>query len=109
MSTHVYSLVKPAFFRRLVGEITGVGLLFADGEEHKKQRRLLANPFSARNIQRLVPVFKEKSQDLVQILKDKIDGTGEKSAVLECKYYPFQIVDWSREREDATARENEGG
>lgn len=77
-----------------MGEITGVGLLFADGEEHKKQRRLLANPFSARNIQRLVPVFKEKSQDLVQIVKAKIDSTGEKSAVLERKSppFPFQIL-----------------
>ena len=91
MSTHVYSLVKPAFFRRLVGEITGVGLLFADGEEHKKQRRLLANPFSARNIQRLVPVFKEKGQDLVQIFKSKIDSTGEKSAVLERTYSPANL------------------
>jgi cytochrome P450 len=40
--TKNYSFVKPAFFARLVGEIVGKGLLFAEGEEHKKQRRLLA-------------------------------------------------------------------
>lgn len=68
-----------------------MGLLFADGEEHKKQRRLLANPFSARNIQRLVPVFKEKSQDLVQIFRSKIDSTKEKSAVLERTYSPAKL------------------
>ena len=85
MATKVYTLVKPSFFKRLVGEITGVGLLFADGEEHKKQRRLLANPFSAPNIKKLLPVFKEKADDLVDIFKQKIDATGSKSAVLERK------------------------
>lgn len=85
MATKVYTLVKPSFFKRLVGEITGVGLLFADGEEHKKQRRLLANPFSAPNIKKLLPVFKEKADDLVDIFRQKIDATGEKSAVLERK------------------------
>lgn len=85
MSTKVYSLIKPSFFRRLVGEITGVGLLFADGEEHKKQRRLMANPFSAPNIKKLLPVFKEKADDLVGIFEKKIAATGEKSAILERK------------------------
>lgn len=83
MQSKVYSLVKPSFFKRLVGEITGVGLLFADGEEHKKQRRLLANPFSAPNIKKLLPVFTEKAGHLVQTIHNTIEKTGEKSAVLE--------------------------
>jgi cytochrome P450 len=42
LQTKCYSFVKPQFFARLVGEIVGIGLLFAEGDEHKKQRRLLA-------------------------------------------------------------------
>lgn len=83
MQSKVYSLVKPSFFKRLVGEITGVGLLFADGELHKKQRRLLANPFSAPNIKKLLPIFKDKAEDLASTFNKAIDETGEKSAVLE--------------------------
>lgn len=83
MQSQVYKFVKPSFFKRLVGEITGVGLLFADGEEHKKQRRLLANPFSAPNIKKLLPVFTEKAIELVSTVDAAIKKTGERSAVLE--------------------------
>lgn len=41
LQTKCYSFVKPPFFARIVGEITGAGLVFAEGDEHKKQRRLL--------------------------------------------------------------------
>jgi cytochrome P450 len=43
--THCYSFVKPAFLARLVGEFTGVGLLFTEGDAHKKQRRALTGKF----------------------------------------------------------------
>lgn len=42
LQTHCYSFVKPDFLHRVLGEITGTGLLFAEGEHHKAQRRLLA-------------------------------------------------------------------
>jgi cytochrome P450 len=41
LQTHCYSFVKPLVMQRVVGEIVGKGLLFAEGEDHKKQRRLL--------------------------------------------------------------------
>lgn len=41
LSTKCYSFVKPPFFARIVGEVTGMGLVFAEGEEHRKQRKLL--------------------------------------------------------------------
>jgi hypothetical protein len=41
LSTKCYSFVKPPFFARIVGEVTGMGLVFAEGEEHKTQRKLL--------------------------------------------------------------------
>lgn len=50
LQTNCYTFVKPAFLRRVLGEITGTGLLFAEGEAHQKQRRLLtgemADPLS---------------------------------------------------------------
>lgn len=41
LQTKCYSFKKPAFYERVVGEIAGSGILFAEGEEHKRIRRLL--------------------------------------------------------------------
>ncbi|KAI0835283.1 cytochrome P450 [Hypoxylon sp. FL0890] len=81
LQTHVYDFVKPPFFARLVGEITGVGLLFAEGEHHKRERRLLAGPFSVPSMRKLLPVFREKAKDITRVfenlLGDKPHGTVE--------------------------------
>jgi hypothetical protein len=46
-----YSFQKPPFFTRLVADIVGLGLAFAVGSEHKKQR----GPLQVRKIcQRLL-------------------------------------------------------
>lgn len=42
LQTNCYSFIKPPFWWRVVGEIAGKGILFLEGEEHKKQRKLLA-------------------------------------------------------------------
>jgi cytochrome P450 len=34
-----YSFVKPPFFKRLVADIVGLGLVFSEGEDHKNQRK----------------------------------------------------------------------
>ncbi|KAI0525491.1 cytochrome P450 3A5 [Xylaria bambusicola] len=64
LQTHVYDFVKPPFFSRLVGEITGVGLLFAEGENHKHQRKLLAGPFSVPSTKKILPVFQRSVESL---------------------------------------------
>ncbi|KAI1272814.1 cytochrome P450 3A5 [Xylaria sp. FL0933] len=75
LQTHAYDFVKPPFFARLVGEITGVGLLFAEGEHHKHQRRLLAGPFSVPSMRKILPVFQRTaeslSKDFEAVLGDK--------------------------------------
>ncbi|OTA91948.1 hypothetical protein M434DRAFT_396775 [Hypoxylon sp. CO27-5] len=69
LQTYVYDFVKPPFFARLVGEITGVGLLFAEGEHHKRERRLLAGPFSVPSMRKLLPVFREKAKDISAVFE----------------------------------------
>ncbi|KAG8162855.1 hypothetical protein KVR01_007333 [Diaporthe batatas] len=36
-----YSFVKPEYWERVVGELAGRGILFTEGDEHKRQRKLL--------------------------------------------------------------------
>ncbi|KAI0854407.1 cytochrome P450 [Daldinia vernicosa] len=69
LQIHVYDFVKPPFFARLVGEITGVGLLFSEGEAHKRERRLLAGPFSVPSMRKLLPVFQAKAKALSSIFE----------------------------------------
>ncbi|KAI2470825.1 cytochrome P450 [Annulohypoxylon bovei var. microspora] len=86
LQTHVYDFVKPPFFARLVGEITGVGLLFAEGDLHKRERRLLASPFSVPSMRKLLPVFRGKAKDLSEgfekLLRDKPYATVEATETL---------------------------
>ncbi|KAI0414155.1 cytochrome P450 3A5 [Xylaria grammica] len=76
LQTHAYDFVKPPLFARLVGEITGKGLLFAEGEEHKRQRKLLAGPFSVPSLRKILPVFQKEAKALS---KDFETALGSKS------------------------------
>ena len=46
--THCYSFKKPDLFWRFVEDSAGRGLLFAEGDEHKRQRGVLNCEFSSR-------------------------------------------------------------
>ncbi|KAF2191654.1 cytochrome P450 [Zopfia rhizophila CBS 207.26] len=82
LQKNCYSFVKPPFFARIVGEVTGKGLVFAEGDEHRKQRRLLnVGIFSTPNIKKLVPVVHANAKCLANTIEDGI-GSGE-SAVIE--------------------------
>lgn len=72
LQTHCYDFKKPASFERLVGDIAGAGLLFTEGEEHRKQRKMIMNVFSLANLKRTLPLFVEKAGDLVDFLDRKI-------------------------------------
>lgn len=43
LQTHCYSFKKPGIFARLVKDISGKGLLFTEGHEHKRQRKLITS------------------------------------------------------------------
>jgi hypothetical protein len=74
--TYYDSFKKPDFMFRWVGDITGWGLLFSEGEEHKRQRRLLQGLFAVRNLKRIFPVFSDKAGEFAQRLEDSMDEEG---------------------------------
>jgi cytochrome P450 len=41
LHTKCYSFVRTTGFRRLIQDIIGVGLVFAEGDEHRRQRKAL--------------------------------------------------------------------
>jgi len=77
LQTQCYAFIKPVFFKRLIGGIVGDGLLFKEGEEHKRERRLLASSFSHANLKALIPVFHEKSGVLVTTIQAMVSNNPE--------------------------------
>ncbi|KAK0654795.1 cytochrome P450 [Cercophora newfieldiana] len=78
--THCYDFKKPDFMFRWVGDITGWGILFSEGDEHKRQRRILQGLFSLPTLKRIFPVFLEKAEGFAQWLDDSMDGNGQNAS-----------------------------
>ncbi|KAI5921966.1 cytochrome P450 3A5 [Camillea tinctor] len=74
LQTHCYDFVKPEFIHRSVGEIVGTGLLLAEKQEHKRQRRLILNVFSVPNIKKLVPVFQDEARLMTKSIGEELRG-----------------------------------
>ncbi|ROT36942.1 cytochrome P450 [Sodiomyces alkalinus F11] len=70
--TRNYDFVKPAAVRWSVSTILGVGLLLAEGDEHKLQRKKLMPAFAFRHVKDLYPVFWSKSVDGVRAMTEQI-------------------------------------
>ncbi|KAL8864779.1 MAG: hypothetical protein Q9174_007226, partial [Haloplaca sp. 1 TL-2023] len=88
--TKSYEFIKPSFLRAGIAQILGMGILLAEGEEHKvralvgltrayeltntqRQRKLLMPAFSHRHVKDLIPTFWEKSQAFVNGLTREVE------------------------------------
>lgn len=60
--------VKPELERKILENILGRGLLTAEGDMHKRQRKVLSPAFGAGYVREIVPIFLEKANHLVTIL-----------------------------------------
>ncbi|KAI1170549.1 cytochrome P450 [Nemania sp. FL0916] len=77
--TKNYHFEKPSAMRNSIGRILGVGVLLAEGDEHKIQRKNLMPAFAFRHVKDLYPVFWNKTREVVQAMtKDIAAGAAEK-------------------------------
>ncbi|KAL5386229.1 hypothetical protein DPSP01_004311 [Paraphaeosphaeria sporulosa] len=67
-----YEFVKPERVRIGVGRLLGVGVLVAEGDEHKRQRRALMPAFAFRHIKDLYPVFWDKSVEMTNAISHEM-------------------------------------
>ncbi len=70
--TRSYDFVKPRALREALSRLLGVGVLVAEGDEHRFQRKLLMPAFAFRHIKDLYPVFWEKSGEAVRAMTDDV-------------------------------------
>ena len=77
-----YEFIKPAQVRNGIGRILGIGILLAEGDEHKAQRKNLMPAFAFRHVKDLYPTFWSKSREAVHAMTEKVKTIGQKEAVL---------------------------
>ncbi|KPI45859.1 Cytochrome 4d1 [Cyphellophora attinorum] len=83
MVTKSYDFVKPDFIAAGIGRILGMGILFAEGDEHKKQRKALGPAFNFRHIKQLYPIFWTKSVEMVDAIISQSIGEWASRATLD--------------------------
>ncbi len=72
LTTKVYDYRKPVQIVRGIGRILGIGLLLAEGDVHKAQRKNLMPAFAFRHIKDLYPVFWSKSRESALAMCEQI-------------------------------------
>ncbi|KAK1451701.1 cytochrome P450 [Colletotrichum melonis] len=78
--THNYDFKKPGAVRSSIGRILGIGVLLAEGDDHKVQRKNLMPAFAFRHVKDLYPLFWSKACEGVQAITDAVHAEATKSA-----------------------------
>ena len=81
--TKSYDFVKPNLIRAGIGKILGIGILFAEGDEHKAQRKNLMPAFNFRHVKQLYPIFWSKSREMVHAIQAEMKASSESKPSIE--------------------------
>lgn len=74
LTTKSYDFIKPVQIRRGIGRLLGIGVLLAEGDEHKMQRKNLMPAFAFRHVKDLYPVFWSKAREAVQAMMQEVNS-----------------------------------
>jgi cytochrome P450 len=79
-----YDWEKPLHFRRGSVKMLGNGILFAEGNVHKQQRKTLMPAFTVKHTKELYPMFWNRSQRMVEAIKEQGEhsNTGSEDVII---------------------------
>lgn len=86
LTTRSYDFKKPSQVVNGIGRLLGIGILLAEGDEHRHQRKNLMPAFAFRHVKELFPVFWSKTSEAVLAMSAEIDalaGQGPVQAALD--------------------------
>ncbi|KAK9478075.1 cytochrome P450 [Lipomyces japonicus] len=81
LQTHVYKFPKPAISQAFK-VIIGNGLVFAEGDEHRQQKKALLPAFAYSHIKSFVPIFMNKCKLVMQQFDDTVKSGSQVFAIL---------------------------
>ncbi|KAG8900784.1 hypothetical protein FRB99_005758 [Tulasnella sp. 403] len=73
---HSYDFPKPTRFREDFARVIGHGVFAAEGEAHRRQRRMMNPCFGSTQIRGLMPIFYDKAYLLRSVWNDAIETKG---------------------------------
>ncbi|KAH7337784.1 cytochrome P450 [Rhizoctonia solani] len=77
--TQTDTFPKPDNIRQFLVDVAGDGLVSAEGDVHRRQRRIMSPSFGPAQVRELVPIFWDRSNKLrdiwLDILKERPEGT----------------------------------
>ncbi|GJJ11676.1 hypothetical protein Clacol_005912 [Clathrus columnatus] len=76
LNTSGYNFPKTPSARNSSALILGKGLVWTDGSQHAKQRKIMAPAFSVNTLRGFIPMFRNKAQKTVTKIKEQIESTG---------------------------------
>ncbi|KAG9019419.1 hypothetical protein FRB90_002571 [Tulasnella sp. 427] len=76
MINHAYAFPKPWAVREDFIELFGTGILSAEGDVHKRQRKIMNPCFGPAQIRDLMPIFYEKALKLREVWATSSEGEG---------------------------------
>ncbi|KAG9018780.1 hypothetical protein FRB90_009784 [Tulasnella sp. 427] len=77
MVNHSYDYPKPPHIRSFLSRMFGKGVLFAEGDDHRRQRKIMNPCFGPAQIRDLTPIFLEKAFQLRDIWLRQIEEGGQ--------------------------------
>ncbi|GET00322.1 cytochrome P450 [Rhizophagus clarus] len=69
----VYEFIKPPHVLADAIAMAGRGLVFSEGEDHKRQRKMMNPAFVHNNVKEMVPVFTRVASILKGLIEDKLN------------------------------------
>lgn len=81
--TRNYDFKKPASIRFGLSRLLGVGILLAEGDEHKFQRKNLLPAFAFRHVKDLYSQFWQKGREVVQVMTESIIADAQNEAAVQ--------------------------
>ncbi|KAG8891909.1 hypothetical protein FRC01_014454, partial [Tulasnella sp. 417] len=73
-SKHPYEYLKSQIIRPLIDRLIGKSLVWAEGEQHRRQRQMLAPVFTNENVKRMDEEVHNAADKLVDVLREHIQS-----------------------------------
>lgn len=92
---HSYEYPKPAQAREQMGTILGKGILFAEGDDHKRQKRNMTAAFTWTQVNGYLPIFQAEANRLRDRLDEVIEQSHkEGSSAVKGDHVVIDFVGW---------------
>ncbi|CCM04147.1 uncharacterized protein FIBRA_06309 [Fibroporia radiculosa] len=79
--SHSYDYPKPEMSRFTLSQVLGAGLLIVEGEQHRRQRRIMNPAFGPVQVRELTGIFVEKANELCDFWNEEIAKHGEPARI----------------------------